>query len=100
MPLNLLHLVTTLLLLTAADRRCLAATTGSDDDGWRFAYNGFAGSTLTLDGVAAVTPNGLLMLTNGTIHKKGHAFHPSPVPFRGARSSSFSTTFVFAIFGQ
>ncbi|TKW39251.1 hypothetical protein SEVIR_1G166800v4 [Setaria viridis] len=92
MPLELLHLVTALLLLTAA---------GGDDDGRRFAYNGFSGANLTLDGVAAVTPNGLLMLTNGTIQKKGHAFHPSPVPFRGStRSSSFSTTFVFAIFGQ
>ncbi|KAF7014392.1 hypothetical protein CFC21_060652 [Triticum aestivum] len=97
MPLELFHhLVTLLLLLVAADRG-LAATVGSDDS-WQFAYNGFAGTNLTLDGVAKVTPNGLLMLTNGTIQQKGHAFHPSPVPFRAARS--FSTTFVFAIFGQ
>ncbi|KAM3383739.1 hypothetical protein ACQJBY_008422 [Aegilops geniculata] len=96
MPLELFHLVTLLLLLVAADRG-LAATVGSDD-GRQFAYNGFAGTNLTLDGVAKVTPNGLLMLTNGTIQQKGHAFHPSPVPFRAARS--FSTTFVFAIFGQ
>ncbi|KAF8669365.1 hypothetical protein HU200_051706 [Digitaria exilis] len=45
------------------------------------------------------------MLTNGTIQKKGHALHPSPLPFRdpNARNAtaarSFSTTFVFAIFG-
>ncbi|CAL5058162.1 unnamed protein product [Urochloa decumbens] len=97
-PLELLHLVSTLLLLLAACH-CLAATgAGDDDDGRQFAYNGFTGAKLTLDGVATVTPNGLLMLTNGTIQKKGHAFHPSPVPLRGARS--FSTTFVFAIFGQ
>ncbi|XP_020190017.1 L-type lectin-domain containing receptor kinase SIT2 [Aegilops tauschii subsp. strangulata] len=93
MPLELFHhLVTLLLLLVAADRG-LAATVGSDD-GWQFAYNGFAGTNLTLDGVAKVTPNGLLMLTNGTIQQKGHAFHP----FRAARS--FYTTFVLAIFGQ
>ena len=99
MPLERLHLVTTssLLLLVAAGLCCLAATAGGDD-GRQFAYNGFAGAGLTLDGVATVTPNGLLMLTNGTIQKKGHAFHPSPVPLRAARS--FSTTFVFAIFGQ
>jgi hypothetical protein len=46
------------------------------------------------------------MLTNGTIQMKGHAFHPDPLPFRdpGAPNAtaawSFSTTFVFAIYGQ
>jgi len=103
MPLELLHLVATsslLLLVAAGPYCCLAATaTAGGGDGRRqFAYNGFAGAELSLDGVATVTPNGLLMLTNGTIQQKGHAFHPSPVPLRAARS--FSTTFVFAIFGQ
>ncbi|XP_040385449.1 L-type lectin-domain containing receptor kinase SIT2-like [Oryza brachyantha] len=93
MPLELFHSITLFLVLVAADR-CLTAA----GDGRQFAYNGFASNNLTLDGVASVTPNGLLMLTNGTIQKKGHAFHPSLVPFRAARS--FSTTFVFAIFGQ
>ncbi|VAH44456.1 unnamed protein product [Triticum turgidum subsp. durum] len=90
------HLVTLLLLLVAA----------ASGDGVQFTYNGFAGVNLTLDG-AVVMPNGLLMLTNGTIQTKGQAFHPSPLPFRGdgeangtGAARSFSTTFVFAIFGQ
>ncbi|XP_037484436.1 L-type lectin-domain containing receptor kinase SIT2-like [Triticum dicoccoides] len=90
------HLVTLLLLLAAA----------ASGDGVQFTYNGFAGVNLTLDG-AVVMPNGLLMLTNGTIQTKGQAFHPSPLPFRGdgeanatGAARSFSTTFVFAIFGQ
>uniref|UniRef100_A0A453B8G4 non-specific serine/threonine protein kinase n=1 Tax=Aegilops tauschii subsp. strangulata TaxID=200361 RepID=A0A453B8G4_AEGTS len=92
------HLVTLLLLLVAA----------ASGDGVQFTYNGFAGVNLTLDG-ALVMPNGLLMLTNGTIQTKGQAFHPSPLPFRGdgeangtgaGAARSFSTTFVFAIFGQ
>jgi len=81
----------------------------SAGDGSRFVYNGFAGANLTLDGVAAVTPAGLLVLTNGSLQGKGHALHPSPLPFRdpgaGARNAtaaarSFSTTFAFAIYGQ
>nr|BAK00406.1 predicted protein [Hordeum vulgare subsp. vulgare] len=83
------HLATLFLLLV---------TTAGGVGGQQFTYNGFAGSNLDLDGVAGVTPNGLLMLTNGPIQMKGHAFHPSPLPFRAARS--FSTTFVFSIFGQ
>uniref|UniRef100_A0A0D9X0P4 non-specific serine/threonine protein kinase n=1 Tax=Leersia perrieri TaxID=77586 RepID=A0A0D9X0P4_9ORYZ len=94
MLLQPLHLVTLLLLLTAADR-CAAATGG---DGVQFAYDGFSAANLTLDGAATVTASGLLMLTNGSIQMKGHAFHPSPLPLRPNRS--FSTTFVFAIFGQ
>lgn len=101
------HLVALLLLLVAADR-CLAAT---GDDGTQFTYNGFTGANLTLDGAggATVTPNGLLLLTNGTMQTKGQAFHHSPLPFRAASSStnattaavrSFSTSFVFAIYGQ
>ncbi|KAF0905892.1 hypothetical protein E2562_008920 [Oryza meyeriana var. granulata] len=86
------HLVTLLLLLAAADR-CAAATGG----GLPFAYDGFSGGNLTLDGSATVTASGLLILTNGSIQMKGHAFHPSPLPLTAARS--FSTTFVFAIFG-
>ncbi|RLN18672.1 hypothetical protein C2845_PM02G13990 [Panicum miliaceum] len=90
-----------------------------------FAYDGFRGAGLSLDGMAAVTPAGLLLLTNDTNMalsqrndtgmSKGHAFHPDPVRFRrpaagaggggGAGSaagevSSFSTTFVFAIVSE
>ncbi|KAK3127491.1 hypothetical protein QOZ80_7AG0574150 [Eleusine coracana subsp. coracana] len=101
----LLQLFTALLcLLLAPANRCVAATGG--DGGHQFVYNGFKGANLTLDGTAAVTSNGLLMLTNGTVQKTGHAFHPSRLPFRdpAARNAtaarSFSTTFAFAIFGQ
>jgi serine/threonine protein kinase len=94
---------TLLILLLVPVGRCADATAGSDDE--RFVYNGFKGANLTLDGASTVTPNGLLVLTNGTIQMKGHAFHPSPLPFRdrGAQNAtaarSFSTTFAFAIFG-
>ncbi|XP_044964198.1 L-type lectin-domain containing receptor kinase SIT2-like [Hordeum vulgare subsp. vulgare] len=99
--LGLYHLVALLLLLVAAGR-CLAAT-GGGDDGRQFVYNGFSGANLTLDGAAGVMPNGLLMLTDGR-KVKGHAVQPFPLPFRTASNAagsmrSFSTTFVFAIFG-
>ncbi|OEL22731.1 L-type lectin-domain containing receptor kinase IV.2 [Dichanthelium oligosanthes] len=100
----LLQLCAALVLLIVPAYRCAAATGGSS--GHQFVYNGFAGESLSLDGSATVTPNGLLMLTNGTIQMKGHAFHPSPLPFRYAAAAqnattarSFSTTFVFAIYG-
>uniref|UniRef100_A0ACD5V0R3 Uncharacterized protein n=1 Tax=Avena sativa TaxID=4498 RepID=A0ACD5V0R3_AVESA len=86
----------------------LSATGGSSeggDDGRQFTYNGFVGANLTLDGGTTVTPNGLLMLTNGSLQMKGQAFHPSPLPLCAEANGtgtvrSFSTTFVFAIFGQ
>ncbi|KAF7106448.1 hypothetical protein CFC21_107177 [Triticum aestivum] len=71
------------------------------DDG-QFAYQGFAGANLTLDGLAAVMPGGLLALTNFTQQTKAHAFHPAPLRFLGGSANatavrSFSTSFVFAI---
>ncbi|KAF8722938.1 hypothetical protein HU200_022077 [Digitaria exilis] len=78
-----------------------------------FAYDGFAGAGLSLDGMATVTPAGLLLLTNDTnlpssekndtVMSKGHAFHPDPVRFQrppGVGVSSFSTTFVFSIVSE
>lgn len=70
----------------------------------QFAYEGFTGANLTLDGAAAVTPSGLLALTNDK-HTKGHAFFPAPLRFfHGPASSaalrSFSVTFVFAIISE
>jgi hypothetical protein len=67
-----------------------------------FIYNGFKSShDLYLDGVADLTSNGLLRLTNDTKQQKGHAFYPNPIVFNNGSSSngisSFSTTFVFAI---
>ncbi|XP_061349736.1 L-type lectin-domain containing receptor kinase IV.1-like isoform X2 [Gastrolobium bilobum] len=65
-----------------------------------FIYNGFQSSHLYVDGIAELTSNGLLRLTNDTKQQKGHAFYPSPIVFKNTFNgsvSSFSTTFVFAI---
>ncbi|XP_022145628.1 L-type lectin-domain containing receptor kinase IV.1-like [Momordica charantia] len=67
-----------------------------------FIFNGFQHANLSLDGMAVVTPNGLLKLTNETKQKSGHAFYPNPVNFVNSSNgiSSFSTTFVFAIISE
>ncbi|KAH7665050.1 Non-specific serine/threonine protein kinase protein [Dioscorea alata] len=68
----------------------------SDD----FTYNGFKGVNLSLDGLAGITSDGLLKLTNATRHAMGHALFPSPLRFKKSQADnvlSFSTTFVFAI---
>ncbi|CAA7033712.1 unnamed protein product [Microthlaspi erraticum] len=67
-----------------------------------FTYNGFRPplTDLSLQGIATVTPNGLLKLTNTTLQKTAHAFYTKPIRFKdspNATVSSFSTTFVFAI---
>ncbi|XP_058767744.1 L-type lectin-domain containing receptor kinase IV.1-like [Vicia villosa] len=66
-----------------------------------FIYNnGFQSSHLYLDGIAELTSNGLLRLTNDTNQEKAHAFYPNPILFKNTSNgsvSSFSTTFVFAI---
>lgn len=71
----------------------------------QFTFDGFAGANLSLDGTAMVTPDGLLMLTNGTTQLKGHAFYPVPVRLHeaangNASSRSFSTAFVFGILSE
>ncbi|KAH7665064.1 Non-specific serine/threonine protein kinase protein [Dioscorea alata] len=74
----------------------LAFSTNDD-----FTYNGFKGATnLSFDSLAAVTPDGLLSLTNNTTHGKGHAFFSVPIQFKKSPAGniiSFSTLFVFAI---
>ncbi|KAL6897316.1 hypothetical protein ACP4OV_007012 [Aristida adscensionis] len=83
------------LLLSVSAVLCAGA-----DAGIRFAYPGFAGANLTLDGNATVTPAGLLALTTGKTNLKGHAFHPTPLQLRrspGGGARSFSAAFVFAI---
>lgn len=65
-----------------------------------FIYSGFAHNNITLDGAAMVTANGLLDITNGSIRLNGHAFYPTPLPFRNFSSGlvqSFSTSFVFGV---
>jgi hypothetical protein len=74
-------------------------------DGHQFVHHGFVAGDLTLDGLAVVTPDGLLALTNATDQAKAHAFHPAPVRFlvnkstasSAVKARSFSTSFVFAI---
>ncbi|XP_028783462.1 L-type lectin-domain containing receptor kinase IV.1-like [Neltuma alba] len=61
-----------------------------------FIFNhGFQSANLTMDGISIITPNGLLQLNNETGRQMGHAFYSNPVVF--TNTSSFSTTFVFAI---
>ncbi|CAL5020650.1 unnamed protein product [Urochloa decumbens] len=80
-----------LLLFLTLHRLRLVATAPAAD---QFTFDGFAGANLTLDGTAAVTADGLLVLTNGTTLLKGHAFYPSPLRFR---DHSFSAAYVFGI---
>ncbi|CAM0954835.1 unnamed protein product [Alopecurus aequalis] len=77
----------------------LAFSTPTSDG--QLLYLGFtAGTNLTVDDAAAVTSNGLLELTNGSLGCKGHAFYPTPLHFRKTHNNtvqSFSVAFVFAI---
>nr|GMC99628.1 L-type lectin-domain containing receptor kinase IV.1-like [Ipomoea batatas] len=68
-----------------------------------FTFNGFSSANLSLDGIAEITPDGLLSLTNETKHQIGRAFYPMPINFKNspnASAFSFSTTFVCAIVPQ
>nr|VDD24053.1 unnamed protein product [Brassica oleracea] len=72
---------------------------------FNFTYNGFTPplTDISLQGITTVTPNGLLMLTNYTEQRTGHAFYTKPIRFKdspNATVSSFSTTFVFAIHSE
>ncbi|XP_039160469.1 L-type lectin-domain containing receptor kinase IV.1 [Eucalyptus grandis] len=78
----------------------LLANTAPTQETGDFTYNGFRSATLSLDGLAALTGNGLLRLTNLTKQKVSHAFYPDPIAFKNSPDGavpSFSTTFVFAI---
>jgi len=98
-----------LLLILLLSRHARGGGLSSPLDDAQFAYQGFAGANLTLDGLAAVLPGGLLALTNFTFQTKAHAFHPVPIRFldkqqpaaatnaTAAAVRSFSTSFVFAI---
>uniref|UniRef100_A0A1J3J2C8 non-specific serine/threonine protein kinase n=1 Tax=Noccaea caerulescens TaxID=107243 RepID=A0A1J3J2C8_NOCCA len=69
-----------------------------------FTYNGFHPPTdISLQGIATVTPNGLLKLTNTSVQRTGHAFYTERIRFKDSPNgnvSSFSTTFVFAFIPQ
>ncbi|XP_022966554.1 L-type lectin-domain containing receptor kinase IV.1-like [Cucurbita maxima] len=66
-----------------------------------FTFNGFRSGDLILDGVAEITSNGVLKLTNDVDQQIGHAFYPNSVSFKNQSTNSsvfsFSATFVFAI---
>ncbi|XP_018732433.2 L-type lectin-domain containing receptor kinase IV.1 [Eucalyptus grandis] len=73
-----------------------AASHGTGD----FTYSSFKTANLSLDGLAVLTGDGLLRLTNVTKQKVSHAFYPDPIAFKNSSNGavhSFSTTFVFAI---
>ncbi|XP_042489586.1 L-type lectin-domain containing receptor kinase IV.1-like [Macadamia integrifolia] len=75
----------------------------SQQDDIDFTYNGFQGVDMSLDGVAQITNDGLLMVVNTSMQQKGHAFYPHPIHFMNSSSGSvfsFSTTFVFAMFSE
>uniref|UniRef100_A0ACD5UYH4 Uncharacterized protein n=1 Tax=Avena sativa TaxID=4498 RepID=A0ACD5UYH4_AVESA len=77
--------------------QCAALDAAGND---QFAFSGFHGADLNLDGTATVTPEGLLELTNGSVQLKGHAFFPDPFRLRrlpGGAVQSFSASFVFGI---
>ncbi|KAI8573916.1 hypothetical protein RHMOL_Rhmol01G0312900 [Rhododendron molle] len=71
----------------------------------QFAYNGFNGANISLEGVAKIHSNGLLQLTNFSKHQIGRAFYQHPIGFDTSLSTlpqalSFSTHFVFAIVSE
>lgn len=76
----------------------------SSGDAVDFVFNGFSGGNLTVDDSAMVTPDGVLVLTNGTYLMKGHAIYPTLLHFHAPPNAtgvlSFSTTFVFAILSE
>ncbi|MCL7031951.1 hypothetical protein MKW94_000144 [Papaver nudicaule] len=81
----------------------IANFVASEDLG--FVYNGFKiAPNLSLDGLADITENGLLRLTNDTKQRTGHAFYSNPLQFKrpGDKNStvSFSASFVFAIISE
>uniref|UniRef100_A0ACD5USR6 Uncharacterized protein n=1 Tax=Avena sativa TaxID=4498 RepID=A0ACD5USR6_AVESA len=82
---------------------CLGGLRPSAAADEQFVFDGFTGANLTMDGMATVTPNGLLQLSNATTQLKGHAFFPTPLQFHTAPNStamrSFSTAFVIGIIG-
>lgn len=77
---------------------CFATIAAGDDD--QFLFSGFAGANITLDGVATITPEGLVDLTNAHKRLIGHMFYPTALHFRKSPNStvqSFSVSFAFGI---
>ncbi|KAI3987065.1 hypothetical protein MKX01_036855 [Papaver californicum] len=81
----------------------IANFVASEDLG--FVYNGFKNApNLSLDGVADITENGLLRLTNDTKQRTGHAFYSDRLQFKTTADKnsmvSFSTSFAFAVVSE
>lgn len=68
-----------------------------------FIYNGFKdlnSTNITLNGVAEITGDGILKLTNVTSRLIGRGFYPDPIRFKNPVTKtplSFSTSFVFSV---
>ncbi|XP_031095019.1 L-type lectin-domain containing receptor kinase IV.1-like [Ipomoea triloba] len=88
-----------MVVIISAAQLCCSATSG----GHEFTFHGFNSGDLTLDGIAEITSNGLLRLTNETMLQKGRALYPMPINFKNSSNGSvfsFSTTFVCAMVPQ
>ncbi|XP_042519494.1 L-type lectin-domain containing receptor kinase IV.2-like [Macadamia integrifolia] len=78
----------------------LSRFSASQQEDVGFTYNGFKGVNMSLDGLAQITDNGILLMANTTKREVAHAFYPHLVSFINSSSGnvlSFSTTFVFAM---
>ncbi|KAI3731107.1 hypothetical protein L1987_62290 [Smallanthus sonchifolius] len=63
-------------------------------------FNSNQSTNLTLTGIADITGNGILHLTNVSSHQIGRGFYPDPIPFKNPATQnaySFSTAFAFSI---
>ena len=54
----------------------LVTLVASEDNSFIYKYKGFQSSHLYVDGIAELTSDGLLRLTNDTEQEIGHAFYP------------------------
>ncbi|XP_068643541.1 L-type lectin-domain containing receptor kinase IV.1-like [Aristolochia californica] len=70
---------------------------------YEFVFEGFDSANMSLNGVAGITGDGLLKLTNRTSMAIGHAFYSQSLRFKNSSEGnvlSFSTTFVCAIVSE
>ncbi|OAO97419.1 LPK1 [Arabidopsis thaliana] len=75
----------------------------SSSQSLNFTYNSFhrPPTNISIQGIATVTSNGILKLTDKTVISTGHAFYTEPIRFKDSPNdtvSSFSTTFVIGIY--
>ncbi|XP_043691823.1 L-type lectin-domain containing receptor kinase IV.1-like [Telopea speciosissima] len=100
--------LTILFLFARIEASSSSSASSSQVEEGDFTYNGFTGANVSLDGMAQITSNGLIMLTKAiNREQQGHAFYTNPIRFfdpsssgGAAASLSFSATYVFAIVSQ